>query len=220
MARSTALGLNSVNFAYTSEYLGYFERTNIRRKVRGVSTEKLFPIAHWNCHVAALNELAHTKNHLEGWHKGFNERFGRDQIPLSQFILRLKAEEEETRKLVVRAHVEPLPQCFEVVITFPTRIPKKNEEYEKDSSSENNNEVGKLGDFLGQSSEVIFNAGNSDTDDPTTKRYRYVDILGSRFPCALNAVLMTKWNKKWYSAICIERSVNAKGKKIHQSSVR
>ena len=64
--------------------------------------EALFPIKDWNCHFAALNDLPRTNNALEGWHKGFNQRFPKSNMLLSQFILRLKDEEESSWNLALR----------------------------------------------------------------------------------------------------------------------
>uniref|UniRef100_A0A915DE43 Transposase n=1 Tax=Ditylenchus dipsaci TaxID=166011 RepID=A0A915DE43_9BILA len=45
---------------------------------------------------AGLDGLPKTNNAVEGWHKGFNARFRKAHMSLSQFIVRLKAEEEKT----------------------------------------------------------------------------------------------------------------------------
>lgn len=84
------------------DYLDYFERTYVRRRVGGIMREGQFPISCWNCYAAALNGLPRTNNHIEGWHKGFNERFRRSKMSMSQFLIRLKAEEEKTRQILVR----------------------------------------------------------------------------------------------------------------------
>lgn len=79
----------------------YFERTYITRRVNGQATHGKFKIADWNCRAAALQGLPRTNNDIEAWHRTFNERFPVSNMLLSQFIIRLKDEEEKTRKFVV-----------------------------------------------------------------------------------------------------------------------
>ncbi|KAH7684578.1 hypothetical protein AAVH_12534 [Aphelenchoides avenae] len=67
---------------------GYFEKNFIRRfTARRVLVDPLFPIATWN----------------EGWNRLFNQRFLRSKIKLSQFLLRLRDEEEQARQRIERA---------------------------------------------------------------------------------------------------------------------
>ena len=53
------------------EFLGYFERTWIGARV-GITRrlEPDYPIALWNCRIAALDLEPRTTNAVEGWHQG------------------------------------------------------------------------------------------------------------------------------------------------------
>jgi hypothetical protein len=61
----------------------------------GMKWPGLFPIDKWNCHIAAKSRLPRTNNALEGWHRRFNARFPRSNMPLSQFIVRLDFKSNE-----------------------------------------------------------------------------------------------------------------------------
>lgn len=46
--------------------------------------------------------LPRTNNSVEGWHRAFNGRFRKANMSLSQFITRLKDEEQKTWHLIAR----------------------------------------------------------------------------------------------------------------------
>jgi hypothetical protein len=88
-------------------YLRYFEETYIRKIQYGLRWDPLFPIDKWNCNTAAKSRLPRTNNAMEGWHKKLNGRFPRAQMTLSQFIIRLKDEEESTSSLFENREANP-----------------------------------------------------------------------------------------------------------------
>ncbi|KAH7705955.1 hypothetical protein AAVH_26827 [Aphelenchoides avenae] len=86
----------------------YFEKNYIRRfNALDALVEPRFPIATWNVHVAVLEDGARTNNSQEGWNRAFNQRFLRSKMKLSQFLLRLREEEEKVRLLIDRAFLNP-----------------------------------------------------------------------------------------------------------------
>jgi hypothetical protein len=88
-------------------YLNYFEKTYARKKEFGLSCDPLFPVEKWNCNAAALKKLPRTNNAQEGWHRRFNGRFPRAKMNLSQFITRMKEEEEATALLFENREANP-----------------------------------------------------------------------------------------------------------------
>uniref|UniRef100_A0A915EA86 OTU domain-containing protein n=1 Tax=Ditylenchus dipsaci TaxID=166011 RepID=A0A915EA86_9BILA len=69
--------------------------------------DALYPIEVWNCYDLLLKKNPRTDNAHEGWHFRFNMRFPKAHMSLSQFILRLQDEEEETWQLEIRHEANP-----------------------------------------------------------------------------------------------------------------
>lgn len=67
-----------------------------------MSRPPLFEIQDYNSFDAVLQDGPRTNNAVEGWHFAFNKRFPKARLPLSQFIMRLKDEEERTTDLAER----------------------------------------------------------------------------------------------------------------------
>uniref|UniRef100_A0A915CN31 OTU domain-containing protein n=1 Tax=Ditylenchus dipsaci TaxID=166011 RepID=A0A915CN31_9BILA len=90
------------------EYLGYIESTYVRRfNKEREPIDALYPIEVWNCYDLLLKKNPRTDNAHEGWHFRFNMRFPKAHMSLSQFILRLQDEEEETWQLEIRHEANP-----------------------------------------------------------------------------------------------------------------
>lgn len=73
-----------------------------RHNAQHVPRPPLYPVDKWNCFEAVLLDNATTNNANEGWHRAFNSTFPKARMQLSQFVIRLKNEEEETEQMARR----------------------------------------------------------------------------------------------------------------------
>lgn len=76
------------------ELRDYFWRTYVcHTDIRGNYKDGRFKIEQWNCHFSVCLDLPRTNNHVEGWHRGFNELVDEDNPNIWKLIIALKMEQ-------------------------------------------------------------------------------------------------------------------------------
>lgn len=82
-----------------AEYAKYFERTYVGETVRGRRMPPRFDPQEWSVFQRTLDANPRTNNATEGGNAALNRLFPKADPTLSQFIVRIKRQEERTRNL-------------------------------------------------------------------------------------------------------------------------
>lgn len=92
-----------LEYSLIVEYIKYFKETYVcRTDDLGFAQPPTYAVESWNSFDAVLRGDPTTNNAVEGWHHVFNSSFGKARLPLSQFVVRMKMEEEKTVQLATR----------------------------------------------------------------------------------------------------------------------
>ena len=106
----------------------------IGRQRRGRGRDiPMFPIEAWNMYERTLDELPRTNNHMEGWHKRFQNTCSCAHPDIWKFIKLLQGEESlvhvEIRQMVSghpppkqkRAYADSATRVRNIVVDYPNR---------------------------------------------------------------------------------------------------
>ncbi|KAH7714058.1 hypothetical protein AAVH_18597, partial [Aphelenchoides avenae] len=95
------------------DFVLYFKNTYIGHVEGRRFIKARFGIDTWNCFMRTINGNARTNNSVEGWHAHLNAMFAKANMLLTQFIVRVKKEEERVRNLAVRHRATQLKECVD-----------------------------------------------------------------------------------------------------------